>query len=1194
MKNLFKIIAPAALLVLASACVNDYEYEVPGGKTRTLHYTATFDAPSTKTTLSGSGSTRNVAWVVGDQISYLTDEPNATVGTYTIAANTDNTPSYHLTFENISFDALFINAFYGASQVSAINESSFGLRGVVPAQQSWTSFAEAHTSAAHEEITGVDNATMHFQNVVGIMKFTSAPSVYTIEIEGSDGETIASRNGSVKVYFTDNVLTNVEAASASNIITVNTEGQSKDFYVAVIPTYFEHGFTVKCYDENNELLKTKHTYKSVELGRKADGTLSSKLINLGSVQEWLDSADPIVPTNPVQSISLNKTQFTVKAGQSFQLSATVTPADADTTTVSWSTSNGTIATVNSNGFVETLKEGEVDITATTNMKLTIAGHPLSASCHVIVEDAVEDLSENGTANCYIAPAENTKYKFLATVKGNSSEALDGTPASVCVLWESRPATDSGISSFNAGDVVSLSSSDLKLKGDYVYFKSKGQGSALIAVKNASGEILWSWHIWVWPGFSESANSQTYFRNAGVAMDRDLGAETSYPTRIGDWRCWGLVYQWGRKDPFFGRETRASIAYDDAHNPQYTYEDKAPRAIMPEPLVSDSAKGTVSWTVKNPTTYLLYPTNNYQDWHYGSRDNTLWGGSKTKYDPCPPGWKLPGGNFWYIGLGVSSNIYNNISTVSIQGLDFSGYLSNDAHVFYPASGGFLGTVDYSYYHIMEGKTYYGYWWTGGCTADAGTLLSINRQSKQVLTRDTGARACGYSVRCVKDGSAPVITPDPVNVTSITLDKTELELAVGKNYQLTATVLPSAADDKTVTWKSNDESVVSVVNGLVTALKEGNTTITVTSKMVNTVTATCQVTVTPATEVDLSANGSANCYLVTGSGDYRFKAVKGNSAVAVTPTSVDILWQGYGTADPFNSVLPVVEYDVNKKVTYSNGYIYFTIPSTMTNGNAVIAAFDANNKVLWSWHIWAVKGYDADASAQTYYNNAGVVMDRNLGATSNTPGSAASMGLYYQWGRKDPFPASYAIQGGYNGAPVSPTSASTGADPTKVFKDVSIGASIDYAVQNPMTFILSSGGNWLSQNNPNLWNSTSNTKTIYDPCPPGWRVPIGGSNGLWQKAIKSSGTVTVDTSVNYGVSYSKFFCDPVVWFQYSGFKYCGTGLIDGVGGDLYVWSANQYGNNAAKGSSFCQDRSPSFYYTDNGFNKANGAVVRCVKE
>ena len=95
------------------------------------------------------------------------------------------------------------------------------------------------------------------------------------------------------------------------------------------------------------------------------------------------------------------------------------------------------------------------------------------------------------------------------------------------------------------------------------------------------------------------------------------------------------------------------------------------------------------------------------------------------------------------------------------------------------------------------------------------------------------------------SVRVILGQPVTVTSVTLDKSTLELVEEETAQLTATVLPENADDKTVTWTSSNETVATVdENGLVTAVGKGTATITVTTKDGNK-TATCEVKVTAKT-------------------------------------------------------------------------------------------------------------------------------------------------------------------------------------------------------------------------------------------------------------------------------------------------------------------------------------------------------------
>ena len=144
--------------------------------------------------------------------------------------------------------------------------------------------------------------------------------------------------------------------------------------------------------------------------------------------------------------------------------------------------------------------------------------------------------------------------------------------------------------------------------------------------------------------------------------------------------------------------------------------------------------------------------------------------------------------------------------------------------------------------------------------------------------------------------------------------------------------------------------------------------------------------------LSTDGTANCYIISESGSYKFTPTKGNSSESVgTIASLEVLWESFG-----NPVRPSVG-DLVKNVKYENGVISFETPSPFKKGNAVIAAKDASGKILWSWHIWLTD----QPEGQVYYNNAGTLMDRNLGATSTTPGDVCAFGLLYQWGRKDPF-------------------------------------------------------------------------------------------------------------------------------------------------------------------------------------------------
>ncbi|MCL2131340.1 MAG: SUMF1/EgtB/PvdO family nonheme iron enzyme [Lentimicrobiaceae bacterium] len=110
----------------------------------------------------------------------------------------------------------------------------------------------------------------------------------------------------------------------------------------------------------------------------------------------------------------------------------------------------------------------------------------------------------------------------------------------------------------------------------------------------------------------------------------------------------------------------------------------------------------------------------------------------------------------------------------------------------------------------------------------------------------AKASGEAVITVstkegnKTANCIVTVIGRVSVESVMLDKDTLVLETGEEDTLIATVLPNDADDKTLTWKSSNPAVASVVNGLVTAKTEGETVVTVTTKDGNK-TANCAVTV-----------------------------------------------------------------------------------------------------------------------------------------------------------------------------------------------------------------------------------------------------------------------------------------------------------------------------------------------------------------
>lgn len=109
--------------------------------------------------------------------------------------------------------------------------------------------------------------------------------------------------------------------------------------------------------------------------------------------------------------------------------------------------------------------------------------------------------------------------------------------------------------------------------------------------------------------------------------------------------------------------------------------------------------------------------------------------------------------------------------------------------------------------------------------------------------------------------PTPTPSTVAVTGVSLDKSSADLSVGETLSLVATVSPSNASDKTVTWSSSNAEVASVTAGTVKALKAGSATITVTTNS-GSKTASCSIKVTEAIKVESVALSNKSSQIAVG--------------------------------------------------------------------------------------------------------------------------------------------------------------------------------------------------------------------------------------------------------------------------------------------------------------------------------------------
>ena len=178
----------------------------------------------------------------------------------------------------------------------------------------------------------------------------------------------------------------------------------------------------------------------------------------------------------------------------------------------------------------------------------------------------------------------------------------------------------------ASNIKSISTSGVGYTGHIIVETGSAEGNAVVAIKK-NGVILWSWHVWV-------ANYEPDVDAHGF-MTRNLGALSQTP---GELSAQGLLYQWGRKDPFPG-----SANWNQEVEP-VIYSALGQTSVQKVQTPENANFGN---SVKNPLTFYYTNTaddvNSWYQWESISSD-TLWGQSMVKsvYDPSPPGWRVASG------------------------------------------------------------------------------------------------------------------------------------------------------------------------------------------------------------------------------------------------------------------------------------------------------------------------------------------------------------------------------------------------------------------------------------------------------------------------------------------------------------------------------------------------------------------------
>ncbi|MBR0298105.1 MAG: Ig domain-containing protein [Bacteroidales bacterium] len=490
----------------------------------------------------------------------------------------------------------------------------------------------------------------------------------------------------------------------------------------------------------------------------------------------------------VTMLLLNKTELSMIVGEEYPLVATIVPENATERTIQWSTSAPEIATVD-NGKVTAVKEGFAKIVAYVDGK--------TAECSVTIDYIpVQSIT--------LAPSDLTLYEGEEHTLSATITPENATYQSV--LWST---TDDKIANVENGKVVAIKKGSAKIKGEANGKTAECQVEVLSSVANIS---LDKNELGMKVGDTQTLNA--------VITPEDATLRESLVWASSDENV-VIVDQSGKVDAIKegtatvsvsveGKKAECVITVDYVHVSSIDLSQTEATLFIGDALTltatlnpSNVTYNTIEWTSSDENVVVV--SGNGQVSAVGKGSAIVSAKSDGKEASCSFTVLVP-----LTGLSFDQNslTLSNGNTTTLSVVKTPADASIKGEIVWNSSNPSVATV-----------------------SQEGVISAINKG-----TTDITATADGFTATCTIN----VIIP----VNSVSLNKTELSLAEGYSETITATVLPDDASDKTVTWTSSDQSVATVEDGKICAIKEGETTITARA---GEIAATCKVTVTKKIDV-----------------------------------------------------------------------------------------------------------------------------------------------------------------------------------------------------------------------------------------------------------------------------------------------------------------------------------------------------------
>ena len=519
------------------------------------------------------------------------------------------------------------------------------------------------------------------------------------------------------------------------------------------------------------------------------------------------------PVVAVTGVTLDKSTAALKVGESTDLTATVSPANATNKNVAWSSDKEAVATVN-NGKVTAVSEGTATITVTTE-----DGNK-TASCVVTVTKPV------------VAVTGVTLDKSTAALKVGESTDLAATvsPANATnknVTWSSDKEA---VATVNNGKVTAVS-----------------EGTATITVTTEDGNKTTSCVVTV---------TKPVVAVTGVTLDKStaalkVGESTDLTATVSPANATNKNVTWSSDKEAVATVNNGKVTAvsEGTATITVTTEDGNKTAscvvTVTKPVVAVTGvtldKSTAALKVGESTdlTATVSPAN-------ATNKNVTWSSDKEAVAT--------------VNNGKVTAVSEGTATITVTTEDGNKTTSCVVTVTKPVVAVTGVTLDKSTAALKVGEstdltatvspanaTNKNVTWSSDkeavATVNNGKVTAVSEGTAIIrVTTEDGSKTATCAVTVTK-AEEPVVV---VNVDSVALDKTTVTLNAGEKITLTATVKPDNASNKNVTWSSSDVSVATVKDGVISALKKGQTTITVTT-VDGDKTATCSVTVTDAAVV-----------------------------------------------------------------------------------------------------------------------------------------------------------------------------------------------------------------------------------------------------------------------------------------------------------------------------------------------------------